>query len=331
MATKTRWGILATGGIARLFARDLIDHGHAVGAVASRDAAKALAFAEEFDIARSHGSYEALAADPDIDAIYVATPHPMHAANAKLALNAGKHVLVEKAFTLNAAEAREVVDLAEAKGLVVLEAMWTRFLPHMVRIREILASGALGEIRSMSADHTQALPSDPEHRLNAMALGGGSLLDLGIYPISFIHDVLGAPELRHAEATFGPTGADRQIVAVFTHAGGAMSTALMALDTAGPNRAQILGTEARIEIDGVWYTPTSFRVVNRNKEVVEEYVSDVTGRGMQYQAAELERLVAAGRTAGEILPPEESVAIMGTLDLIRERIGLRYPMETGGA
>ncbi len=328
---KTRWGILATGGIARLFTRDLIDHGHAVVAVGSRDGAKARAFADEFGIGRAHGSYEALAADPEVDAVYVATPHPMHAANAKLALNAGKHVLVEKAFTLNAAEAREVVDLAREKGLVVLEAMWTRFLPHMVRIRQILASGALGEIRSMSADHTQALPSDPEHRLNAMALGGGALLDLGIYPISFIWDVLGEPDLRHAEATFGPTGADRQIVAVFTHACGAMSTALMALDTAGPNRAQILGTEARIEIDGVWYSPTAFRVVNRNKEVVEEYVSDVTGRGMQYQAAELERLVAAGKTAGEILPPEQSVAIMGTMDAIRARIGLRYPMETGGA
>lgn len=327
MERKVRWGILATGGIAHSFVKDLVQHGHIVAAVGSRSMENAQKFADEYGIKTAYGSYEDLVADPNVDAIYVATPHPMHAENAKLALNAGKHVLIEKAITLNAGEAREVVDLAESKGLVVLEAMWTRFLPHMIRIREIVASGALGTIKSLSADHTQGLPSDPKHRLNALELGGGALLDLGIYPISFIWDILGKPTLNHAEARFRETGADSHISMIFSHEGGAVSTAVIASDTAGPNDARILGTEGRIEIDGVWYAPTTFRVYSGKDKLVEEYVSDVTGRGMQYEADELERLVAAGLTAGEILPPSESAAIMETLDEIRAAIGLKYPGE----
>ncbi|WP_245436714.1 Gfo/Idh/MocA family protein, partial [Mesorhizobium tamadayense] len=142
----------------------------------------------------AHASYQDLLSDPEVDIIYVATPHPMHAGNALKALTGGKHVLIEKPFTINAREARKVVDLASAKNLVVMEGMWTRFLPHMVRIREIIASGVLGTIYSVIADHTRDLPGDPNHRLNALELGGGALLDLAIYPISFAFDVLGEPE-----------------------------------------------------------------------------------------------------------------------------------------
>ena len=126
--------------------------------------------------------------------MYIATPHPFHHANALLALNAGKHVLIEKAFTMNAREAQDIVDFAESKGLVALEAMWTRFLPHMVRLREIIQEGTIGEVRKVVASHNQNLPEDPAHRLNDPALGGGALLDLGIYPVSFAFDILGAPE-----------------------------------------------------------------------------------------------------------------------------------------
>jgi predicted dehydrogenase len=327
MADKVRWGILATGGIAKAFVGDLQLHGHSVAAVGSRSQAGADAFAQRFGIAKAHGSYEALCADPEVDAIYVATPHPMHHANAKLALEHGKHVLVEKAFTVNAREAQELVDIAAGKGLVVLEAMWTRFLPHMIRIREILASGVLGDIRAVIADHTQDLPDDPTHRLNALELGGGALLDLGIYPISFVFDVLGTPETVVAKARMKDTGADGTIATMFTYANGAIAMTISASDTVGRNIATIHGTEGRIEIDKVWYAPTSFRRYDVSKEVVEEYQSDVTGRGMQYQAAELERLVAAGETAGTVLPPTESVAIMACLDEIRSQIGLKYPTE----
>jgi len=327
MAGRVRWGILATGWIAEQFVKDLNLHGHQVTAVGSRSQSSADRFAAQFGIPTAHGSYEALCADPNVDAIYVATPHPMHADNARLALGHGKHVLIEKAFTVNAREAREIVDLGASKGLVVLEAMWTRFLPHMLRVREIVRSGVLGEIRSVVADHTQDLPDDPAHRLNALELGGGALLDLGIYPISFTFDVLGVPETVVAAARLKETGADGTVATMFTYPSGAIALTLSGSDTAGRNIATIHGTRGRIEIDKVWYTPTSFRRYDESNTVVEEYVSKVEGRGMQYQAAELERLVAAGKTAGSILSPEESVAIMACLDTIRQQIGLKYPTE----
>jgi predicted dehydrogenase len=327
MTDRLRWGILGTGGIARLFTSDLNLTDRAVTAVGSRTQQSADAFASAFGIPRAHGSYEALAADPEVDVIYVSTPHPFHAEGARLALEHGKHVLVEKPFTLNAAEARAVVDLAAAKGLVVLEAMWTRWLPHMVRVRELLASGALGEVRAVLADHDQKLPVNPEHRLQNPALGGGALLDLGIYPVSFAWDVFGAPSSVHAISSPTATGVDRQTAIIFGYPGGEQAVLHTQLDARGPSTAAIIGTEARIQIDPVWYTPTSFSLIDPSDAVVERFEQEVPGRGMQFQAFELERLVAAGTVAGEVLPPEQSVAIMGTLDEIRRQIGLRYPGE----
>jgi predicted dehydrogenase len=294
-------------------------------AVGSRSAGGAERFAQEFDIARPHSSYEDLVADPDVDIVYVSTPHPFHADNALLALEAGKHVLVEKPFTLNQAEAARVRDAAAERGLLAMEAMWTRYLPHMVRIRELLADGALGEVRSLFADHTQRISSDPAHRLNALELGGGALLDLGIYPVSFTWDVLGAPVTISAAARMSDTGADADVATVFTHASGAVSTSVSGSRAAGPNTAHIVGTEARIDIDRVWYTATSFRLIAPDGRVVEDFVSAIDGRGMQFQALAAERLVAEGNLAGDILPIDETVAIMGTLDEIRRQIGLVYP------
>ena len=327
MTERLRWGILATGGIAHAFANDLKLNGFTVQAVGSRSQASADAFAAEFGIPNAHGSYEALVADPEVDVIYVSTPHPMHAAGATLALEAGKHVLVEKAFTVNAAEARALAELAASKGLLVLEAMWTRYLPHMARIREIIAEGTLGDLRTLIADHTQLLSDDPEHRINALALGGGALLDLGIYPVSFAWDLFGAPASIHASATFRPTGADAQIAVVFGYEGGRMAVTHSASDAQGANTAVVLGTAARIEIDHVWYTPTTFRVVAADGTLLEEYRSEVTGRGMHFQAEAVERLVAAGTLTGDLLPVDETVAIMATLDEIRRQVGLAYPGE----
>lgn len=318
---------MGTGGIARLFARDLILHDFALQAVGSRLQETADAFAADFEVPTAHGSYEALVNDADVDIVYVATPHPFHAENAMLALNAGKHVLVEKPFTLNARQARQVVNLAADRGLLVLEAMWTRFLPHMKRIQEILRAGTIGEVRGMTADHTQRLPDDPLHRLNALELGGGALLDLGVYPISFAAQLFGAPNNIAATATFKPTGADAQVATIFRYADGELATTISSSITAGPNLASILGSDGRIDIHSVWYSPTSFRVLSAAGELIEEYTSEVTGRGMQFQALEAENLIRAGRIASDILSPEESVGIMETLDAIREQIGLRYPGE----
>jgi predicted dehydrogenase len=319
------WGILGTGGIANAFASDLVENGLTVAAVGSRSQESADAFAERYDIPAAHASYEDLVADPTVQVIYVSTPHPFHAENAKLALNAGKHVLVEKPFTLNAEEAREVVELAESKGLVVLEAMWTRWLPHMVRLREVIAAGTIGDVRTILADHNQKLPSDPKHRLNNPDLGGGALLDLGIYPVSFSWDVLGKPETISAISSPTVTGVDRQTAILFGYADGQQAVLHTALDTAGPNSASVLGTDGWIEIAATWYVPNSFVVYNSEGEIVEGFEAEVVGRGMQYQAWEIQRLIVAGVTAGEVLPPAETVAIMETLDTIREQIGLRYP------
>lgn len=325
--TGLRWGILATGGIAHAFTSDLRTAGLTVSAVGSRRPEASREFAAQFEIPHAHGSYEELVADPDVDIVYVATPHPMHADNAVLALEAGKHVLVEKPFTLTGAEAERVREVARARGLLAMEAMWTRYLPHMVRIREIVRSGSLGEVRAVFADHTQRISSDPGHRLNALALGGGSLLDLGIYPVSFAWDILGAPVTVTARGRLGETGADNEVATIFTHADGAISTSVSTSRAVGPNTAHILGTDARIDIDRVWYTPTSFRVAAPDGTVREEYRSDIHGRGMQYQALAAERLLAEGKTDSDLLPLDQTVAIMHVLDELRAQIGVRYPGE----
>jgi len=325
--TGLHWGILATGGIAHAFTSDLRTAGLDVAAVGSRRIESAREFAAQYDIPHAHGSYEDLVRDPTVDIVYIATPHPGHVDNALLALDHGKHVLVEKPFTLNETEAAIIRDRAAEKGLLAMEAMWTRYLPHMVRIREILAAGTLGEIRVVSADHTQKISTDPTHRLNALELGGGALLDLGIYPISFAIDVLGLPESVSAVARLSDAGSDAEVATVFVHRDGALSTTVSSSRAAGANTAQIVGTEARIEIDRVWYTPTSFRVVTPDGVAVEEFTTSIEGRGMQFQAEAAERLVAAGAVSSDVLPIDETVAIMGVLDEVRRQIGVVYPGE----
>ncbi|MFG6504311.1 Gfo/Idh/MocA family protein [Microbacterium sp. P05] len=322
-----RWGILATGGIAHSFTRDLLTAGLTITAVGSRRAEAAAAFAAEYDIPHAHSSYEALVADPDVDIVYIATPHPFHAENALMALDAGKHVLVEKPFTLNAEEAAAVRDRAEANGLLAMEAMWSRYLPHMVRIRHLVTEGALGDVRTLFADHTQKISDDPAHRLNARELGGGALLDLGIYPVSFAWDILGAPLTVTAKGRFSEAGTDSEVATIFQHDNGALSTTVSSSRAAGPNTAHIVGTSARIDIDRVWYTPTSFRVTTPEGDVIEEFTTEIEGRGMQFQALYAEQLLREGRTDGDILPIDETVAIMATLDEVRAQIGLRYPGE----
>lgn len=327
MPGTLRWGILGPGFISTKQTEDLLGNGFAVTAVGSRSEASAREFADRFGIPTVHGSYRALVEDPDVDIVYIGTPHSLHYEQAVLALEAGKHVLLEKAFTVNAEQAAVLVELAEASGLVLLEAMWTRFLPHMVRIREVIAAGTIGEVRTLIADHNQKLPSDPKHRLNDPALAGGALLDLGIYPVSFAWDVFGAPATIQASASMSLTGVDRQTAIILGYENGAQAVLHTALDTSGPNTAMILGSDGWIAIDSVWYTPTGFTVFDSDGAVVERYEQEVSPRGMQFQAAELERLVDAGLTAGTTLPPTETVAIMGTLDAIRKQIGLEYPAD----
>jgi predicted dehydrogenase len=327
LPSPIRWGILGTGGIAETFVTDLNATGIAVTAVGSRSQQSADDFGSRLGIAGRHSSYESLVADPNVDAVYVATPHPMHEANTLLAIAAGKHVLVEKPFMLNAAEARRVSQAATEAGVVVLEAMWTRFLPSMVRLREVIAAGTIGELRTLIAVHDQSLPRDPAHRINDPALGGGALLDLGVYPVSFAVDLFGAPTSIVARGDKTETGVDRQVALILEHEGGAVSLLHTALDAAIANTATIVGTEGRIELDATWYNQTPFSVY-RGEELIERYDEQVVSRGMQYEAWELERIVHEGRRESALLPLDDSVAIMAVLDEARRQVGVVYPGET---
>ena len=322
-----RWGIIGTGGIARAFASDLkLLPDAEVVAVGSRSQGSADVFGDRFGIRKRHPSYEALAEDPDIDAIYVATPHPWHRDAALLGINAGKAVLVEKPFTINASEARELIDAAQARGTFLMEAMWTRFLPHVVRIRELSAEGRLGDIRSVLADHGQWFPEDPDHRLFAPVLGGGALLDLGIYPLSFASMIFGKPSAITAVSSPAFTGVDAQTTVVLQYDGGRQSVSFTTLETLSANQAAINGTDARIEVDGVFYAPTSFRLITRAGEV-EHFNIEHAGHGLRHQAAEVGRCLRAGLTESPILTVAETLSIMETMDEVRRQIGLRYPSE----
>ena len=327
MSTDFRWGILASGGIAQAFARDLTYfNNHIVAAVGSRSQESADAFATEFPGCVAYGSYEDLVNDPTLDAIYVATPHPYHVSNTALALNAGKPVLCEKPFTINAHEAKQMKAAADAKGVALMEAMWARFLPHMHKVREILASGVLGEIWAVEADHGQRLSDYANPRHWEPSLGGGALLDLGIYPISFAHMILGKPTKISAAGVLTNKGVDGQTSAVFDYESGAQAVLTTTMITQTPCRATIAGTLGRIEIDRTFYSPTEMRVVTLDGAVTE-YPNTYQGHGLREQAAELERMVHANEIESSILTHQMSIEVMESLDEIRKQIGLRYPFE----
>jgi predicted dehydrogenase len=316
MSDPVRWGIIGTGGIARTFASDLqfIDEG-VVAAVGSRSQASADAFGEQVGVARRYDSYEELVNDDGIDAVYVATPHPMHFENATLALNAGKPVLVEKSFTMNGREARELVSLAREKRLFMMEAMWTRFLPHVVALREIIAAGRLGDLVNFEADHGKWFKHDPEFRLFAPELGGGALLDLGVYPVSFASMLLGTPDRIRALIEPAFTGVDGQVSMIFGYQSGAQATLSCTSLARTATRACVSGTEARVEIDGDFYAPTTFTLISKDGDR-EVFTFESNGRGLHYQAQEVARCLREGRLESDVLPLDETVSIMETMEKV---------------
>jgi predicted dehydrogenase len=325
-APPVRWGIVGVGWMADKFANGVNDLTRStVAAVCSRSLDRAQAFAKGHDVARAYASVDDLVADPDVDVIHVATPHSEHRAHALAAIAAGKHVLVEKAFARNEAEARSVVDAARAAGVFAMEAMWTRFLPHVIEIKRTIARGDLGRVVSLEADHGQWFEFDPESRLFNPALAGGALLDLGVYPISFAHDLFGVPETVAAVGQLTETGVDGQVSVVLGYGERAQATLYMTLWSATPCTAVISGTEGRIEIDGYFYTPTSYRVIRRDGMTwnVEARVPN----GYAYEAAEVARRTSAGETESPAMTLEATLEVMRTLDEVRRQIGLAYPGE----
>jgi predicted dehydrogenase len=288
-------------------------------AVGSRSQGSADRFADRFGIANRHGSYASLAADPDVDVIYVATPHPMHRDNAILALRAGKHVLVEKPFTMNAAEAREIAAVARERGLFAMEAMWTRFLPDVAVIRDWLARGVLGDIVTVIADHGQWFAEDAGFRLFAPELGGGALLDLGVYPVSFASMVLGRPRRIVSMSDQAFTGVDAQTSMLFGYDSGAQAVLTCTLRAKSPTRAAIVGRDARIEVDGDFYAPVAVTLVPRNGDPVRVEPAR-EGRGLYHQADEVAARLAAGEVESPLMPLDETISIMETMDTVLAQV-----------
>jgi predicted dehydrogenase len=334
MSEQLRWGFLGAGGIAGVIAADFEVAGLKIQAVGARELAGANDFADRFGIPNRHAGYETLVDDPEVDIVYISTIHPMHAEHALLAIDAGKHVLVEKPFAMNANQANAVRAAAKAKGVFVMEAMWTRFLPSMDAIFEVINSGQIGDVRFVTGDHSQYLPETFAKRLWQPELGGGALLDLGIYPISFFSRVFGTPEKITAQATLTDLGVDLMTSAVFSYAGGAQASMTTSMEVFGPITASVAGTRGRIDIDTSFYEQTSFTVyetdLSRESGVqseVSRYEAKIEGRGMQYQALEVERCVRAGLTESPTMSLDETVSIMETMDEIRKQTGVKYPGE----
>ena len=320
------WGILGPGGIAQAFAKDLTFlEGHTIGAVGSRSLTNAQSFANTFG-GTAYGSYEELVEDSHIDAIYVATPHPAHHDNVILALNAGKPVLCEKPFAVNAKQAQAMVDAAAKNKVALMEAMWARFLPHYAKVREIIASGVLGPILSIHADHGQRLADQGIARLVEPQLAGGALLDLGIYPISFAHMILGNPTSITSSAVMTDKGVDAQTSMIFKYDNGAQAILTTTMIEQTPCRAVVAGLDGWLEIDRTFYNPASMRVI-LNDGTVTEYPSAYTGHGLREQAEAFKQIVRSGEVESKILTWKDTVDIMKSMDTVRGQIGLKYPFE----
>ena len=325
--SRVRWGIIGAGSIASRFAEALAALPEAETlAVGSRSRESADRFAETHGFSRSYPTYEALAADPDVDVVYVATPHPFHAENVELCLRAGKAVLCEKPFTMNSAEARRIVGIARGLDLFLMEGMWTRFFPLMERLREILADGTIGGPRMLTVDFGFRAEPDPSSRLFDPKLGGGALLDVGVYCVSLASMVLGPPVRATGYAHLGETGVDEQFAATLEHGEGRLSAITAGTRTATPHEATVLGTEGYARIHSPWWRPEAMTISRpgQEDEVVRVPTED---NGFRYEAAEVMKCLGAGERESRVMPLDETISVLETMDEIRADWGLRYPGE----
>lgn len=329
MSDTIRWGILATGAIAHKFADALTVLTDAeLVAVGSRAQHTADAFGDEFAIPRRHDSYQALAEDPEVDAIYVSTPHPMHHDHTLLCLNAGKPVLCEKPFALNAREAESMIQCARDRGLFLMEAMWSRYLPAIAQVRQWLADDAIGEVRNLMADFGFRANFNPEGRLLNPELGGGALLDIGVYIVSLASMVYGEQPSRVAAlADIGTTGVDEQTTMAFRYGSGAMAALACAVRTDTPRAVSILGTKGNIHIPAPWFD-TRTATLNVDGDAPVTARPDRVENGFKYEIEEAGRCLRQGLLESPALPLDETLAIIRTLDTVRAEIGLKYPLET---
>jgi predicted dehydrogenase len=323
MTDQVRWGILGTGKIAKAFASALKETPDArLAGVGSRNQASAAAFTRDFG-GTAYASYEDLVHAPDVDLVYVGTPHPMHYENVRLALEAGKGVLCEKAFTVNRRQAEELVQLARAKNLFLMEAMWTRFLPALAEVRRIIDSGEIGAVRQVNADLGFKAEFGPEHRLFNPVLGGGALLDLGIYPLSIAVALLGPVDAVLAHADFGPTGVDEQTGVLLRHSGGGMSVCSCSLRARLPSELTIAGERGHMRMNTMFYRAQTVTVV-RADGISRTVPTPFTGNGYVHEVIEAQRCWRAGLVESPGMTHADTLALMGVMDEIRRQIGLTY-------
>jgi predicted dehydrogenase len=309
MNDKVRWGILGTGKIAKAFATALKDTPDAqLAGVGSRNLASAEGFAREFG-GTAYASYDDLVRAPDVDLVYVGTPHPMHYENVRLALEAGKGVLCEKAFTVNRRQAEELVALARANNLFLMEAMWTRFLPALAEVRRIVDSGEIGTVRQVNADLGFKADVGPEHRLFNPVLGGGALLDLGIYPLSI------------AVALLGP------VDTVLAHSGGGMSVCSCSLRARLPSELTIAGERGHVRMNTMFYRTQTVTVV-RADGISRTVPTPFSGNGYVHEVIEAQRCWRAGLIESPGMTHADTLALMGVMDEIRRQIGLTYDADS---
>ena len=328
MSDKIRWGILATGNITHKMVEGLkVLPDAEVVAVGSRSQTSADAFADKHGIARRHATYEALCADPEVDVIYVAPPHSGHKDCTLMALNGGKAVLCEKPFAINRAEAEAMVAAAREKRLFLMEAMWTRFLPAVVQARKWLKEGRIGTPQMVYADFGFRAEYAEESRLFDPAFGGGGLLDVGVYAVSFAAMVFGAAPNRIAGmAEIGPTGVDDANAAVLGYPCGGLAVVSSAVRANTQQEARIVGTNGMIHLPGPFWCGTT-AILTENGFDPETLELPYAGNGYNCQASEVMDCMRAGKLESDVMPLDESIAIMDTMDRMRAQWGLKYPME----
>lgn len=324
-----RWGILGPGSISKSFTQDLhLAEGAEIVAVGSRDQERADRFAGEFGIPHAHGSYQALAEDPQVDAVYIGTPHAFHLEDTLLCLRHGKHVLCEKSLALNAGQVEQMIQAAADNDRLLMEAMWTRFLPAISALRKLLAEGVIGQPRLFTSDFGFRAEFNPSSRLFDPALGGGTLLDLGVYPVSFASMLFGEPTGVTGLASLGKTGVDEEATISLSHTEGELATAALSFRVETPREGIVHGTEGRIRIHCPWWGPSRL-TISRPKGEVEKHDYPLRGNGLVYEAEEFMTLIREGRRDSRNMPLQESLAIMRTMDALRLSWGVKYPGADG--
>ena len=326
---EVRWGIVGPGEIAGSV---LPDFAHVPGAtavaVASRSIDRAKSFADRFAIPRAYGSYAEIMADDEIDVLYIATPHPQHQEIALAGIAAGKALLVEKSFTATVAGAEEIVAAARDRGVFVMEAMWTRFQPAIVAARKLVDDGAIGEVRQVQADLGVDRPYDPQHRLFDPAQGGGAMLDLGVYPVSFAHYFLGEPASIDVVGSLAPTGVDYEAGVLLGYADGRSASLLMSLRNPTPGAARIFGTGGWIEVPPRFHHPKRI-VLHRTGHDPETIEQPPLGKGYSHELIEVTQCVQAGRTESAVMPLDDTLAVQRTLNHCCEQLGVFHVEATG--